>query len=148
MKATPARAFELLAASKHADTPVGVVKSAGRKKEEKWLTTLGAMDFEPVDMTSPGDRREPRHLCAKRTDDHPARLQPVTAGDVLVIGGTSDARQICQQLDAAGVGYTLSVATPTGQQLAGNIRGQVRCGRLELGEMVALVTAKSHPLGD
>ncbi|HCM3019209.1 TPA: cobalt-precorrin-3B C(17)-methyltransferase, partial [Salmonella enterica subsp. enterica serovar Typhimurium] len=29
-----------------------VVKSAGRKKEEKWLTTLGDMDFEPVDMTS------------------------------------------------------------------------------------------------
>ena len=47
-----ARAFELLAASKSADTPVGVVKSAGRKKQEKWLTTLGEMDFAPVDMTS------------------------------------------------------------------------------------------------
>ncbi len=47
----PARAFDLLAASS-AQTPVGVVKSAGRKKEEKWLTTLGDMDFEPVDMTS------------------------------------------------------------------------------------------------
>lgn len=34
------------------DTPVGVVKSAGRKKQEKWLTTLGEMDFAPVDMTS------------------------------------------------------------------------------------------------
>lgn len=32
-------------------------------------------------------------------------------GDVLVIGGTSDARAICQQLDAADVRYTLSVAT-------------------------------------
>ena len=39
-------------------------------------------------------------------------------GDVLVIGGTSDARAICQQLDAAGVRYTLSVATPTGERLA------------------------------
>jgi precorrin-3B C17-methyltransferase len=29
-----------------------VLKSAGRKKQEKWLTTLGEMDFEPVDMTS------------------------------------------------------------------------------------------------
>jgi precorrin-3B C17-methyltransferase len=29
-----------------------VVKSAGRKKQEKWLTTLGEMDFAPVDMTS------------------------------------------------------------------------------------------------
>ena len=47
-----ARAFALLAASKSADTPVGVVKSAGRKKQEKWLTTLGEMDFSPVDMTS------------------------------------------------------------------------------------------------
>jgi precorrin-6A/cobalt-precorrin-6A reductase len=36
----------------------------------------------------------------------------VNHGDVLVMGGTSDARAICQQLDAAGVRYTLSVATP------------------------------------
>ncbi|RXY55871.1 cobalt-precorrin-6A reductase, partial [Klebsiella pneumoniae] len=49
-------------------------------------------------------------------------------GDVLVIGGTSDARAICQQLDAADVRYTLSVATPTGERLAGDIRGQIRCG--------------------
>ncbi|MDT1893749.1 precorrin-6A/cobalt-precorrin-6A reductase, partial [Acinetobacter baumannii] len=47
-------------------------------------------------------------------------------GEVLVMGGTSDARALCQQLDAAQVPYTLSVATPTGQQLAGDIRGQVR----------------------
>lgn len=40
-------------------------------------------------------------------------------GEVLVMGGTSDARALCQQLDAAQVPYTLSVATPTGQQLAG-----------------------------
>lgn len=52
-------------------------------------------------------------------------------GDVLVMGGTSDARAICQRLDAAGVRYTLSVATPTGQHLAGDIRGEVRCGRME-----------------
>lgn len=39
-------------------------------------------------------------------------------GDVLVMGGTSDARMLCQQLDAANVAYTLSVATPTGKQLA------------------------------
>ncbi len=47
-----ARAFELLSASKSPQTPVGVVKSAGPKKQEKWLTTLGDMDFELVDMTS------------------------------------------------------------------------------------------------
>ena len=57
-------------------------------------------------------------------------------GDVLVVGGTSDARAICQLLDAAQVQYTVSVATPTGAALAGDIAGQVRCGRLELAEMV------------
>ncbi|AOP43240.2 cobalt-precorrin-6A reductase [Edwardsiella piscicida] len=58
-------------------------------------------------------------------------------GEVLVIGGTSDARALCQQLDAAQVAYTLSVATPTGEALAGEIRGRVRCGRLTQAEMVA-----------
>lgn len=58
-------------------------------------------------------------------------------GDVLVMGGTSDARMLCQQLDAANVAYTLSVATPTGKQLAGDIKGQVRCGRLEREQMIA-----------
>ena len=57
-------------------------------------------------------------------------------GEVLVMGWTSDARALCQQLDAANVAYTLSVATPTGKQLAGDIKGQVRCGRLEQDEMV------------
>ncbi|EGT3571891.1 cobalt-precorrin-6A reductase [Citrobacter amalonaticus] len=57
-------------------------------------------------------------------------------GEVLVMGGTSDARALCQQLDAANVAYTLSVATPTGKQLAGDIKGEVRCGRLEQDEMV------------
>ncbi|MGE4752623.1 precorrin-3B C(17)-methyltransferase [Yersinia enterocolitica] len=47
-----ARAFELMQPWKKAATPVGVVKAAGRKKQEKWLTTIGEMDFEPVDMTS------------------------------------------------------------------------------------------------
>ncbi|POT59529.1 cobalt-precorrin-6A reductase [Citrobacter amalonaticus] len=57
-------------------------------------------------------------------------------GDVLVMGGTSDARALCQQLDAANVAYTLSVATPTGLRLAGDIKGQVRCGRMEQEQMV------------
>lgn len=55
---------------------------------------------------------------------------------VLVIGGTSDAREICQRLDGARVAYTLSVATLAGQQLAGDIKGELRCGRLEREEMV------------
>lgn len=80
----------------------------------------------------------------------------MNAGAVLVIGGTSDARQICQQLDGANVPYTLSVATPTGEQLAGDIRGQVRCGRLEMDEMIGWlqhnrtrwVIDASHPYAD
>ncbi|MCG8706854.1 precorrin-3B C(17)-methyltransferase [Brenneria sp. 4F2] len=47
-----ARAFELMKPWTAAHTPVGVVKAAGRKKEEKWVTTFGEMDFTPVDMTS------------------------------------------------------------------------------------------------
>ncbi len=54
-----------------------------------------------------------------------------------MVGGTSDARALCRQLDAANVAYTLSVATPAGKALAGDIKGQVRCGRLEYGQMVA-----------
>lgn len=61
----------------------------------------------------------------------------MNTGDVLVIGGTSDARALCRQLDDAGVAYTLSVATPTGQQLAGDIAGAVRCGRMEYEQMTA-----------
>ncbi len=77
-------------------------------------------------------------------------------GDVLVIGGTSDARAICQQLDAADVRYTLSVATPTGERLAGDIRGQIRCGRMEWQQMAEWLRAQrtrwvidaSHPYAE
>ncbi len=47
-----ARAFELMAPFKAATTPIGVVKAAARKKEEKWITTFGEMEYERVDMTS------------------------------------------------------------------------------------------------
>lgn len=75
---------------------------------------------------------------------------------MLVIGGTSDARALCQLLDAQNVRYTLSVATPVGQQLAGNIKGRVRCGRMERAQMVAWllehatrwVIDASHPYAD
>lgn len=45
-------AFDLMRPYVAASTPVGVVKAAGRKKQEKWITTFGEMDFENVDMTS------------------------------------------------------------------------------------------------
>lgn len=77
-------------------------------------------------------------------------------GEVLVVGGTSDARAICQLLDAANVQYTVSVATPTGEALAGDIQGQVRCGRLDCAEMVDWLQAHgtrwvidaSHPYAE
>ncbi|TBL75558.1 precorrin-3B C(17)-methyltransferase [Obesumbacterium proteus] len=47
-----AQAFELMTPWKAETTPVGIVKAAGRKKQEKWVTTFGQMDFSPVDMTS------------------------------------------------------------------------------------------------
>ncbi|MDC9605996.1 precorrin-3B C(17)-methyltransferase [Xenorhabdus griffiniae] len=47
-----ARAFSLMAPWKSPETPVGVVKAAGRKQEDKWLTTFGSMDFSRVDMRS------------------------------------------------------------------------------------------------
>ena len=50
-------------------------------------------------------------------------------GDVLVVGGTSDVRALCLQPDVAQVRYTVSVATPMGAALAGDIQGQVRFGR-------------------
>ncbi|KOY60979.1 precorrin-3B C(17)-methyltransferase [Photorhabdus heterorhabditis] len=47
-----AKAFELMRPWKAAQTPVGVVKAAARKKQDKWITTFSEMDFSPVDMTS------------------------------------------------------------------------------------------------
>lgn len=47
-----ARAFELMAPFKDKNTPVGIVKEAGRRKEQKWLTTMEEMDFSLVDMRS------------------------------------------------------------------------------------------------
>lgn len=47
-----ARAFELMAPYLKPTTPVGVVKSANRKKQEKWISSFAEFDFEPVDMTS------------------------------------------------------------------------------------------------
>ncbi|MGP2426146.1 cobalt-precorrin-6A reductase [Yersinia sp. 2538 StPb PI] len=70
-----------------------------------------------------------------------------------VFGGTSDARLICQLLDAAEQRYSLSVATDAGKQLAGDIGGEVMVGRMDAGQMadflatrqVQWVVDASHP---
>jgi precorrin-6A/cobalt-precorrin-6A reductase len=69
----------------------------------------------------------------------------VNHGDVLVIGGTSDARAICQQLDAAGVRYTLSVATPPASGWPA-ISAEIRCGRMEWQQMAEWLR-RSAPAG-
>ncbi|CNI61178.1 cobalt-precorrin-6A reductase [Yersinia mollaretii] len=73
-----------------------------------------------------------------------------------LFGGTSDARLICQLLDAAGERYSLSVATEAGKQLAGEIRGEVIVGRMDAAAMADFLTARavrwvidaSHPYAD
>ncbi|MCA6221878.1 cobalt-precorrin-6A reductase [Photorhabdus antumapuensis] len=73
-----------------------------------------------------------------------------------VFGGTSDARLICQALDAAGARYRLSVATDAGKQLAGDIQGDVVVGRMDAEAMVDYfdqhqvrwVIDASHPYAD
>ncbi|QTF09241.1 cobalt-precorrin-6A reductase [Brenneria izadpanahii] len=73
-----------------------------------------------------------------------------------VFGGTSDARLICQALDAAGEAYRLSVATETGKQLAGDIAGEVVVGRMDQDAMAEYLAAHrirwvidaSHPYAD
>lgn len=47
-----ARAFEIMGEFKGGNTPVGIVKDVGREKEEKFVCTFDAMDFERVDMTT------------------------------------------------------------------------------------------------
>jgi precorrin-3B C17-methyltransferase len=46
------KAFALMAPFKAVDTPVGIVKAAGRAKEDMWLTTFAEMDYSVVGMTS------------------------------------------------------------------------------------------------
>ncbi|EBS5740159.1 cobalt-precorrin-6A reductase, partial [Salmonella enterica subsp. enterica serovar Eastbourne] len=42
-------------------------------------------------------------------------------GRLLIFGGTSDARLLCERLDAQGVRYRLSVATAAGRQQAAGL---------------------------
>ena len=46
------KAFELMREFKAGDTPVGIVKDAGRKEEEKIICTFDTMNYEVVDMTT------------------------------------------------------------------------------------------------
>lgn len=46
------KAFELMKPFKAPETPVGIVKAAGRAKEDVWLTTFAEIDYSVVGMTS------------------------------------------------------------------------------------------------
>ena len=75
---------------------------------------------------------------------------------VLVFGGTSDARFICQILDELRISYTLSVATAVGASLAGDIGGKIRVGRIDtdgiadwlVSNAVNWVIDASHPYAE
>ncbi|MDO5028563.1 MAG: precorrin-3B C(17)-methyltransferase [Bacillota bacterium] len=43
-------AIEIMLKHKSPSTPVGVVKNSGRDNTEKWITSLGDLDYEKVDM--------------------------------------------------------------------------------------------------
>ena len=46
------QAVEILLKYRSAETPVGIVRNAGREGQEKTITTLGNIDYEGVDMFS------------------------------------------------------------------------------------------------
>ncbi|MCS3433978.1 cobalt-precorrin-6A reductase [Klebsiella sp. BIGb0407] len=50
---------------------------------------------------------------------------------LLIFGGTSDARQLCERLDTRGIGYLLSVATSAGVQQAAGLKGEILEGRMD-----------------
>ena len=53
-----------------------------------------------------------------------------------LFGGTSDARALCAVLDQLQLDYSVSVATDTGRELAGDIGGSVHVGRLDEPAMI------------
>lgn len=72
---------------------------------------------------------------------------------LLIFGGTRDARQLCERLDARGVHYWLSVATAAGRQQATNLQGKILEGRMDAQEIadfcrhnrIRLLADLSHP---
>lgn len=70
-----------------------------------------------------------------------------------VFGGTQDARQICQRLEQAGLPYSLSVATATGEAMASSLVGDIQVGRMDApamarwlaGRGVRCVIDAAHP---
>lgn len=72
---------------------------------------------------------------------------------LLIFGGTSDARQLCERLDAQGVNYRLSVATPAGRQQAAELHGEILEGRMDAQEIadychhhgIETIADLSHP---
>ena len=63
-----------------------------------------------------------------------------------LFGGTSDARTLCVVLDKLALEYSVSVATDTGRELAGDIGGEVYVGRLDEPAMVHWLTEQGVEL--
>ncbi len=82
-------------------------------------------------------------------------LSPAHPGmPVHILGGTSDALVLCRTLTRRGVPYSLSVATPTGAALAGNMGGELQVGRMDAEAMAGWLRAArwvidaSHPYAE
>ncbi|TDN55063.1 cobalt-precorrin 6A reductase [Buttiauxella sp. JUb87] len=112
--------------------PVGRISAASSDIMHRTLDSVGRISAASSDMMAPGE------------------------SSVLVFGGTSDARFICQILDEQRIAYTLSVATAVGESLAGDIGGQIRVGRIDRDEItdwlqrhaVRWVIDASHPYAE
>ena len=55
---------------------------------------------------------------------------------LLIFGGTSDAREVCEYLDSQKVSYWLSVATQAGVQQSASLEGRLLNGRMDTEEMI------------
>ena len=58
-----AEAAKLIQQHRKPETPVGIVRNAGREGERAWITTLEKLPEEPVDMFCVVWRAIPRPMC-------------------------------------------------------------------------------------
>jgi len=61
---------------------------------------------------------------------------------VHVFGGTSDALAICRQLESQNIGYSLSVATETGEELASDLQAEIIVQRMTQEQMMTWLAGR------
>ena len=65
------KAADILMKYRSADTPVGVVRHAGREEESSYITTLGELKNAPIDMFSIVIIGNSNTYVRDGKDDHP-----------------------------------------------------------------------------